>query len=207
MKRVSLFFGPFMLMAVMFIAGCTCPARAEEAKAAPVPEQYFLVPSSQIVSPVNSLPQPVTAARAELVPIESEQPAAPSPAAKGGIFDILNNPAILAVFMSLVVGVIKYFDDKKNLEAEKWKGLVYNLYNVGEQSGLVQKIPGAQKLRLVMAEIDAAFQRTYGYRPDSKDRQDMENDLAALAYDDETTLNQRRLEDARAFTSRPLVAA
>lgn len=190
MRRVFLLCWPLLMFALM-PASVFC----EESKAEVVkPETFYLVPSSQVIQePLQPLPAPLTTAPA----VPSEQRAAiPAPNA---LLTVLESPAFITFACTVAVFVLKFLDDRQKLDASKWTGLVYKLYNIGEQAGIARKLPGHEKLQLVMGQFDDAFERVYGYRPSRTDRADMENDLAAVAYDDETTLNARIRSEMRAL--------
>lgn len=106
---------------------------------------------------------------------------------------LLNTPAVSTLIASLVVAVLKMLHDRNALDTDRWSALVLNLYNMAEKEGIVQKWSGYQKLDCAMNAFERQFRETFGYAPTDQDAADMRNDLAKVAYDDDTTVRLREL--------------
>jgi len=112
----------------------------------------------------------------------------------GGFDKDLVITVIVCVFFAGTVIVLKVLHNKGVLDADRWAGLVHQIYNAAEKSGALNKWDHKQKLAYGMDIFDGVFIKLFGHAPGERDRADLQADLARMAYDDDTTANARQLE-------------
>lgn len=177
----------------LLLTGMPCFAEvssATEAKAEVVASQPVAVTAA--AAPVLAA-QPATATPVPIVVTVQAAPAAAPVATVSNAtpafswFGLLTSPQALAIEITLLVAALKWLHDSKGLETDRWGGLMLNLYNSAEQAGILNGWSGKQKLDDAMSRFALQFQQTFGTTPKPQDYADAHNDLAKIAYDDDST--------------------
>lgn len=139
--------------------------------AAEVPQPKVIDATVDAVAEVTS---PSTAAKPVVVQIvQSPAPAAPT----AWYLQLTQNPLVITSFLTACVYVLKWLQDQKKLEAERWHGVIVHCFALAEEIG----VPGAQKLANAMQEFETIFSRVFGVAPSRQDRADAVVDLAKMA--------------------------
>ncbi len=150
----------------------------------------FVPPDAPKAAPVTPPAQPagtVSAPAAQQTAPAGATPDSPAASTVPQWLQILNNPAVLTLLISLMVGLLKWLHDNKGLDAERWEGLVIHLYNDAEQAGLLKNLKGNDKLQYALSHFDQNFQSVFGSAPTPQDRADFKIDVARVAFSDAAT--------------------
>ena len=89
----------------------------------------------------------------------------------------------IGAFGMVAALVLRFLNERKKLDADRWVGLTQHVYNAVQASGVLGAKP---KLEKGLEIFERQFMKTYGKVPTEKDKTDFENDVALLAYDDDT---------------------
>lgn len=132
---------------------------------------------------VNELAK-LKALKASLVP-------APASADEPVWKTLLYSPVLIGVLVMLAVFGLKKMDENGTIDADKWVALTYHIYGAAEKSGALNNWKGHDKLNHALDLFSVEFTKAFGHAPTEQNIAEVKHDLARLAYEDETTLNQR----------------
>jgi len=144
--------------------------------------------------PYNATPAAVAAPAPSVVQPPAVMTAAAPPAVPGPNVQSASEALEIAKAqerMALYIGafgmvaalVLRFLNERKKLDADRWVGLTQHVYNAVQASGVLGAKP---KLEKGLEIFERQFMKTYGKVPTEKDKTDFENDVALLAYDDDT---------------------
>ena len=111
---------------------------------------------------------------------------------------ILFSPTAIVVLVMCYFMGSNFLKKKYDVDMDKWNGLLIHAYNFAETSGLTRGIKGREKLAVAMEEFKRQHIETYGKRATEADIADFVNDIAKLAYDDDTSANLRQAQQTSA---------
>jgi hypothetical protein len=153
-----------MLTALMLVS-----AEAEDARKAVLPEPG----AAEVVNELKTLP------------IRISVDMQPSSAATASFWErILTSNVTLTTLATLCLYLLKWASDRYKLDLERWEGVILHCYNEAENSGVLNKWKGHDKLAHAMQIFDDRFRSVFGADPSAKDREDARLDFARTAFND-----------------------
>ena len=141
--------------------------------AAHSPPQFVADSSAtgQVVATAGNVPVII-----QVSPSASSAPAIPTPAS-AWYWQLTANPVVITAFLTACVYVLKWLQDQKKLDAQRWEGVIVHCFALAEEVGL----PGTQKLANALQEFETIFTRVFGVPPSAQDRADATVDFAKIA--------------------------
>ena len=103
--------------------------------------------------------------------------AAPATPAQAWYWQLTANPVVVTAFLTACVYALKWLQDQKKLDAQRWEGVIVHCFALAEEVGL----PGTQKLANALQEFETIFTRVFGAPPTAQDRADATVDFAKIA--------------------------